>query len=265
MGLYYQAILSSLLLNFLPDLPRTFFFTPQYPILVFFHFGFYFFSFFLPHYCRFSTSKKKKKFSFAFVWAMYFFLFFPHKSPHFLWGLSSRTDRSLPQFQRWWPQPWWLNDLRKVATLYLYCGSSDSCSNSRYGAWHAHAHGRHPHPTSPKITTNTPIHPFILQPSACHLLCLPRVCVCVFLWHVGQSAVQLFDPWPRTHMNHVSKNKGWSRMIGLVQWHLNQSWSQISYSVNVSMGSGGECAWACWASVICSALHDPIGPLHTTS
>lgn len=84
MGLYYQAILSSLLLNFLPDLPRTFFFTPQYPILVFFHFGFYFFSFFLPHYCRFSTSKKKKKFSFAFCLGnVLFFIFFHTKVPIF--------------------------------------------------------------------------------------------------------------------------------------------------------------------------------------
>lgn len=31
--------------NFLPDLPTTSFFTPQYPILFFFHFGFYFFLF----------------------------------------------------------------------------------------------------------------------------------------------------------------------------------------------------------------------------
>lgn len=184
---------------------------------------------------------------------MYFFYFFPHKSPHFLWGLSSRTDRSLPQFQRWWPQPWWLNDLRKVATLYLYCGSSDSCSNSRYGAWHAHVYGRHPHPTSPKITTNTPIHPFILQPSACHLLCLPRVCV--FLWHVGQSAVQLFDPWPRTHMNHVSRNKGWSRMIGLVQWSggwHHDTWTKADHrSVILWMF-----LWVLGVNV-----HEPVGPL----
>lgn len=60
MGLYYQAILSSLLLNFLPDLPTTFF-TPQSPILFFFTLAFTFFSLFLPHYCRFSTTKKKRK------------------------------------------------------------------------------------------------------------------------------------------------------------------------------------------------------------
>lgn len=56
MGLYYQAILSSLLLNFLPDLPTTSFFTPQSPILFFFTLAFTFFSLFLPHYCRFPTS-----------------------------------------------------------------------------------------------------------------------------------------------------------------------------------------------------------------
>lgn len=83
MGLYYQAILSSLLLNFLPDLPRTFFFTPQYPILVFFHFGFYFFSFFLPHYCRFSTSKKKKNSHLPLSGQCTFFYFFHTKVPIF--------------------------------------------------------------------------------------------------------------------------------------------------------------------------------------
>lgn len=127
MGLYYQAVLSSLLLNFLPDLPRTFFFTPQYPILFFFTLAFTFSLSFFHITADFQQVKRKKIYSFALSGQCTFFFFFPHKSPHFLWGLSSRTDRSLPQFQRWWRQHWWLNDTRKVATLYLYCGSSDSC------------------------------------------------------------------------------------------------------------------------------------------
>lgn len=189
MGLYYRAILSSLLLNFLPDLPRTFF-TPQYPILFFFHFGFYFFSFFLPHYRRFTTSKKKKNRLICLCRGNVLFFFFPHKSPHFLWGLSSRTDRSLPQFQRRWPQHWRHNDTKSGNPLFLL--------RELWQLFPTHymAHGmptlhRHPHWTSAKITTNTLIHPFIFHPSARHLICLPRVCC---LWHAGQSAVRLFDP-----------------------------------------------------------------------
>lgn len=126
MGLYYQAILSSLLLNFLPDLPRTFFFAPQYPILFFFTLAFTFSPSFFHITADFQQVKRKN--ILICLWpGNVLFYFFPHKSPHFLWGLSSRTDRSLPQFQRWWPQHWRLNDTKKVATLYLYCGSSDSC------------------------------------------------------------------------------------------------------------------------------------------
>lgn len=128
MGLYYQAILSSLLLNFLPDLPTTSFFTPQSPILFFFTLAFTFFSLFLPHYCRFPTSKKNLTSLPLSGQLTFSFIFFTQKSPHFLWGLSSRTDRSLPQSQRWWPRHRALKEeLPKMATLSLHCGSSDSC------------------------------------------------------------------------------------------------------------------------------------------
>lgn len=189
MGLYYRAILSSLLLNFLPDLPRPFFFTPQYPILFFFTLAFTFSLSFFHITADLQQVKRKKIDSFAFVEAMYFF-FFPHKSPHFLWGLSSRTGRSLPQFQRRWPQHWRHNDTKSGNPLFLL--------RELWQLFPTHymAHGmptlhRHPHWTSAKITTNTLIHPFIFHPSARHLICLPFVCC---LWHAGQSAVRLFDP-----------------------------------------------------------------------
>lgn len=83
MGLYYQAILSSLLLNFLPDLPRTFFFTPQYPILFFFTLAFPFSLSFFHITADFQQVKRKNIYSFAFVRAMYFFIFFHTKVPIF--------------------------------------------------------------------------------------------------------------------------------------------------------------------------------------
>lgn len=86
MGLYYQAILSSLLLNFLPDLPTAFLLYPTVPHPVFFFtLAFTFFSLFLPHYCRFPTSKKN--------WLLcrlsgqltfYFYFFSTQKSPFFV-------------------------------------------------------------------------------------------------------------------------------------------------------------------------------------
>lgn len=181
---------------------------------------------------------------------MYFFLFFPHKSPHFLWGLSSRTDRSLPQFQRWWPQPWWLNDLRKVATLYLYCGSSDSCSNSRYGAWHAHAHGRHPHPTSPKITTNTPIHP--IHPSAISLsLTLPSPCVCACVCFCGMLVkvpcnCLTLDPGPIwITFQRIKADPGWS------------VWSSDTWT---KADPRSVILWT-FLWVLGVNVHEPVGPL----
>lgn len=126
MGLYYRAILSSLLLNFLPDLPRPFFFTPQYPILFFFHFGFYFFSFFLPHYCRFTTSKKKKNRLICLCRGNVLFFFFHTKVPIFCEDCRPELAEAYHNSKD--------GDLntegimtQKVATLYFYCGSSDSC------------------------------------------------------------------------------------------------------------------------------------------
>lgn len=182
MGLYYQAILSSLLLNFLPDLPTTSFFTPQSPIL-FFSLWLLLFSLCFFHITADFQQVQKFDF-FAFVRAIYFFIlfFFHTKSPHFLWGLSSRTDRSLPQSQRWWPRHRALKEkLPKSGNLNLYCGSSDSCFQLTM------AHGMPtPHwpPTiqthgastlSPKITTNTLIHSLTFHLSLCHSLCPPWV------------------------------------------------------------------------------------------
>lgn len=84
MGLYYQAILSSLLLNFLPDLPTTSFFTPQSPSC-FFSLWLLLFSLCFFHITADLQQIKIIDF-FAFVRATYFlFLFFSHKkSPFFV-------------------------------------------------------------------------------------------------------------------------------------------------------------------------------------
>lgn len=82
MGLYYQAILSSLLLNFLPDLPTTSFFTPQSPIL-FFSLWLLLFSLCFFHITADFQQVKIIDF-FAFVRATYFlFYFFTQKVPIF--------------------------------------------------------------------------------------------------------------------------------------------------------------------------------------
>lgn len=127
MGLYYRAILSSLLLNFLPDLPRTFFFTPQYPILFFFTLAFTFSLSFFHITADLQQVKRKKIDSFAFVGAMYFFLFFFHtKVPIFCEDCRPELTEAYHNSKD--------GDLntegimtQKVATLYFYCGSSDSC------------------------------------------------------------------------------------------------------------------------------------------
>lgn len=58
-------------------------------------------------------------------------------------------------------------------------------------------------------------------------------------------------------MHHVSKNKHWSRMIGLVQWCCgwnHDTWTKADHRSVIlwkyRMGSGLECAWAWWPSVV---------------
>lgn len=129
MGLYYQAILSSLLLNFLPDLPTTSFFTPQSPILFFSLWLLLFSPCFLPHYRRFQQVKKKIDF-FAFVRATFFILFFfTQKVPIFCEDCRPELteayhnpkdgdlDTELPKREA----------TKKWGPLNLHCGSSDSC------------------------------------------------------------------------------------------------------------------------------------------
>lgn len=61
-----------------------------------------------------------------------YFIFFHTKSPHFLWGLSSRTDRSLPQSQRWWPRHRALKEKlpKKWQPLTFIAGALTVVSNS---------------------------------------------------------------------------------------------------------------------------------------
>lgn len=88
MGLYYQAILSSLLLNFLPDLPTTSFFTPQSPILFFFSLWLLLFSLCFFHItAEYQPVKKKKNWLLCLCQGnlLFLFYFFSHKkSPFFV-------------------------------------------------------------------------------------------------------------------------------------------------------------------------------------
>lgn len=128
MGLYYRAILSSLLLNFLPDLPRTFFFTPQYPILFFFTLAFTFsLSFFHITADLQQVKRKKNRLICLCRGNVLFFLFFStQKSPFFVrtvvqnWQKLTTIPKTVTST---------LEGImtQKVATLYFYCGSSDSC------------------------------------------------------------------------------------------------------------------------------------------
>ena len=165
------------------------------------------------------------------------------KSPHFLWGLSSRTGRSFPQSQQ------------RCCCQPRHCAQNEDDFNhvdvnqsplpslrelwqlfpTHYGAWHAtipHIHGLGPDlcPVSLMITTNTLIH----SPSnPIPLLCLSPTPPesRVILWHAGESGVVLCVVatliLPGAHMHRSSKNKHppvWDRL-------LRPKWSGVNAAV----------------------------------
>lgn len=152
MGLYYQAILSLLLLNFLPDLPTTFFFIPTIPHPVFtftlaltFFFLISFLCFFhitavFPRQVKTKKQHKKKNLTpfFFFVRATYVlfdFFLFTQKVPIFCEDCRQELTEAFHNSKdgELDTEPYKIRKKtiqkrkKKVATLYIYCGSSDSC------------------------------------------------------------------------------------------------------------------------------------------
>lgn len=137
MGLYYQAILSSLLLNFLPDLPTTSFFTPQSPILFFFSLWLLLFSLSFFHITAdFQQVKKKKK-----NWllclcqgnVLLFNFFFSHKkSPFFVRTVDQNWQKltTIPKMVTSTPCPKRETTKKKWQPLSFIAGALTVVSNS---------------------------------------------------------------------------------------------------------------------------------------
>lgn len=258
MGLYYQAVLSSLLLNFLPDLPRTFFFTPQYPILFFFTLAFTFSLSFFHITADFQQVKRKKIYSFALSGQCPFFFFFHTKVPIFCEDCRPELTEAYHNSKDGDVNTDDLMTQEKWQPFISIAGALTVVSNSLYGAWHAHTPltPLHPHWTSPKITTNTLIHPFIFHPLACHLLCLTRVCIfCGMLVRVPCNCLTLNLGLICIMFQRINTDPGWlvwsSDFCG---WN-HDTWTKPDHRSVIlwkyHMGSGFECAWACWPSVVC--------------
>lgn len=195
MGLYYQAILSSLRLNFFLDLqqPPSF---PHNPPFCFFTSAFSFFSLFLPHYGRFQQVKKgEKEYYFAFVRAMYFlFYFLSHwRSPFFVRTVAQNCQKltTIPKMVTSTPSP-----KRETTTKWqpstFIAGALTVVSNSQWRMACPHLIDLlpskliYPHHYHPEITTNTNaltrLPPITVSlTTLCVLVaCWSKWCVCVF-------------------------------------------------------------------------------------
>ena len=203
MGLYYQAIVSSLLLNFLPDLPTTSFFTPQSPILFFFSLWLLLFSLCFFHITADCQQVKRKLTSLPLSGRLtFYFSFFAQKVPIFCEDCHPELTEAYHNPKDGRPRhrapkeelpkngnPW--TPLRELWQLFP----------THYGAWHAHnslnltSQTHTPSTLSTQITTNTLIH----SPSTCHCITHPALLVCVFVACSWQWCVCLCvcvgSPW----------------------------------------------------------------------
>lgn len=140
-----------------------------------------------------------------------------------------------------------------MATLNLYCGSSDSCFQLTM------AHGmptpHWPLTLSPKITTNTQ---FIHSPSIYHCITHPALPVFVFVacwWKWCLCVLANLDyPYLWPHMHNISKNK--HPDLGLSVWSSDIENPTMTLELNLIRDQHQlfwECVWI-WACWLCMSL-----------